>query len=70
MVVPEEIKLQPRQVAVVHLQSAIDFNDWQIALRRLVKGYNMGDALMFTVPTNQVKAFKERQNVGSVKVEG
>lgn len=45
------------KVPVVYLNSVADFASWHLALRRLVKGYNMGDALLFSMPTNQVEAF-------------
>ena len=48
------------KVAVVYLNSQADFVPWHLAVRRLVKGYNMGDALMYTVPSNQYKAMVAR----------
>ena len=39
------------KVPVVHLITAQDFNAWQTALRRLVSGYNMQGALLYTIQT-------------------
>ena len=45
---------------VVYLNSPADFESWHLALRRLVKGYNMGDALIHSVPENQIPAMEKR----------
>ena len=37
-----DYKPKPIKVAVVFLNSPADFNGWHLALRRLVKGVNMG----------------------------
>jgi len=55
-----DIKRGTQKVAVVFLNSAPDFVPWNVAVRRLAKGCNMGDALMFSVPENQYKAYRIR----------
>ena len=73
----EEYKLLPRHVPMVYLTTSGDFGLWNAAIRRLVKGYGMGDALMFTVPRNQLEALKsrkaevvEKEKIKHEKVEG
>jgi len=53
-------KLSSMKVSIVPLNSPTDFGAWHIALRRLVKGYGMGDALLFSVPEDRIKALKIR----------
>ena len=53
-------KLSTMKVNIVPLNSPTDFGTWHIALRRLVKGYGMGDALLFSVPEDRMGAFKAR----------
>ena len=53
-------KFTTLKIAVVHLNGRQDYEAWHIALRRLVRGYNMGDALMFTVPEDRVDAYKNK----------
>ena len=48
------------KIPVVHLNGRTDYEAWHLALRRLVRGYNMGDALMFTVPEDRVEAYKTK----------
>ena len=59
-------KLSLIKVQVVPLNSPVDFGPWHLALRRLVKGYSMGDALLFTVPAGRLEAYKKRAS----KLEG
>jgi hypothetical protein len=54
------LKTSVAKVAVVFLNQATDFATWHIALRRLVTVCNMADALLFSVPSNQLGAVKER----------
>ena len=54
----EEWKAKTIKVAVVFLRSPTDFEAWHFSLRRLVKALGMGDALMYTVPENQIPAMK------------
>ena len=49
-----------KKTPVVYLSTALDYSSWHAALRRLVKGYNMGDALMFSVPSDRVEALDAR----------
>jgi len=62
-------KLTMLKVPVVPLNNPVDYGAWHIAFRRLVKGYNMGDALMFTIPEDRVKAFKTRAEITKIKLE-
>ena len=57
------------KVAVVYLNTPVDFDAWHIALRRLVKGLNMGDALMFSVPRDQIPSFEARIKKVAVKIK-
>ena len=56
-------KLLQTKVAVVYLSSAADFPAWHLALRRLVQGFGMGVALMYTVPKSQADAAEERMKI-------
>ena len=51
-----DYKMMIGKVPLVYLNTPVDFGKWRVALRRLVKGLNMGDALMFSVPKNQYAA--------------
>ena len=62
-------KLTMLKVPVVPLNNPVDYGAWHLAFRRLVKGYNMGDALMFTIPEDRVKAFKTRAEITKIKLE-
>ena len=53
-------KFMTVKVPVVPLNIRTDFEAWHLTLRRLVRGYNMGDALMFTVPEDRVDAYKSK----------
>ena len=58
-------KMSLLKLQVVPLNSPTDFGTWHLALRRLVKGYGMGDALLFTVPQDRLEAYRKR----AVKLE-
>ena len=62
-------KLTMLKVPVVPLNNPVDYGAWHLAFRRLVKGYNMGDALMFTLPKDRVKAFRMRAATTRIKLE-
>ena len=64
-----KLRLQMGKVAVVYLNTTPDFSAWHVALRRLVNGYGMGDALMFTVPKDCTKAYAARREQTSAKVK-
>ena len=53
-----KFKVSLGKVPVVHLSVAMDFTQWHLALRRLVTGYSMADALLYSVPDNQLAAVK------------
>jgi len=55
------------RVALVYLNTPTDFTAWHLALRRMVKGYNMGDALMFSVPKDRIKSFEQRMDKKQAK---
>ena len=61
----EEYKFLPRHVPMVYLTTSGDFGLWNAALRRLVKGYGMGDALMFT--KKPIGSTEEPESRGSRK---
>ena len=48
------------KVPVVLLNSASDFETWQISLRRLVAILGMSQALLYTVPMVRITSFRER----------
>ena len=50
-------KLSTMKVNIVPLNSPTDFGTWHIAL---IKGYGMGDAVLFSVPEDRMGAFKAR----------
>jgi len=58
-----KMRLALNKVQVVYLNSVTDFPTWHLALRRLVKGYNMGDALLFSIPSSQVRAYEQKQGI-------
>ena len=62
-------KLLQTKVAVVYLNSAADFPAWHLALRRLVQGFGMGEALMYTVPKSQAEAAEKRMKITSEKIK-
>ena len=49
-----------QKVAVVYLNTSGDFPAWHVALRRLVVGYSMTDALMYSVAENEMESMKQR----------
>ena len=53
-------KITLLKVQVVPLNGPTDFGVWHLALKRLVKGYGMGDALLFSVPEDRSDAYKLR----------
>ena len=53
-------KITLMKVQVVQLNFPTDFGLWHIALRRLVKGYGMGDALLFSIPADRYESYKQR----------
>ena len=55
-----KMKFGMAKVPVVYMNTALDFQVWHVSLRRMVKAYGMGDALMFSVPVNQYQAFRKR----------
>ena len=57
------------KVQVVFLYSPTDFEAWHVALRRFVKAYGMGDALLYSVPENQVGAMEKRVKTTAAKAE-
>ena len=58
-----KMRLALNKVQVVYLNSVTDFPTWHLALRRLVKGYNMGDALLVSIPSSQVRAYEQKQGI-------
>ena len=63
-------KITLLKVQVVPLNGPTDFGVWHLALRRLVKGYGMGDALLFSVPEDRSAAYKARSDkITKVKAE-
>ena len=65
-----KLRLALNKVPVVYLNSVTDFPTWHLALRRLVKGYNMGDALLFSIPRSQVRIYEQRQGMNMSKPTG
>ena len=57
------------KVPVVYLNVQLDFEAWHVALRRLVKGRMMGDALLYSVPENQMQAMTKRMKETAVQVQ-
>ena len=57
------------KVPVVYLNTPLDYGTWHISFRKLVKGCNMGDALMFSMPEDRLEAFKRRTAQMKVKQE-
>jgi hypothetical protein len=55
-----KFKVAIGKTPVVPLTQASDFPSWHVALRRLVTGCNMADALLYSVPENQLGTVKER----------
>ncbi len=55
-----KLKQAMGKVPVHYLNTPIDFPAWHVALRRLVVGYNMTSALMYTIPSDQQDMMKER----------
>jgi hypothetical protein len=55
-----KLKQARGKVPVCYLNSAIEFPAWHVALRRLVVGYNMTSALMYSIPSDQQDMMKER----------
>ena len=56
-----KLRIAMNKIPVVHLNTTADFSAWHIALRRLVKSFGMGNALLKTIPRNQFKAFAKRK---------
>ena len=52
------MKMSIGKVPVVPLHQANEFMTWQLALRRLVTTYNMADALLYSVPSNQLTNYQ------------
>ena len=55
-----KFKIAIGKTPVVPLAQASDFPQWHVALHRLVTGCNMADALLYSVPENQLGKVKER----------
>ena len=55
-----KLKRTMGNVPIVYLNTALDFSAWHVAFRRLVVGYNMTEALMYSIPLNQVDSMKQR----------
>ena len=53
-----KLKMALGKVPVVPLHHANDFTMWQLAIRRLVTTYNMADALLYSVPSNQLQNYR------------
>ena len=56
----DDENLKIPKVPVVSLNGPLDFAQWHVALRRLVKGCNMADALLFSIPEGNWAAFQKR----------
>jgi hypothetical protein len=55
-----KFKMRIGKVAVVHLNSPVDFGTWHVALRQLVTGYNMADSLLYTVPEDRMASLRKK----------
>ena len=64
-----KFKMSLAKVAVVYLNTPLDFHTWHISLRRLVSQYNMVSSLMFSVPENKILSLKKKVAEESVKRE-
>ena len=64
-----KLKQAAGKIPVHYLNTSTDFPTWHVVLRRVVVGYNMVDALMYTVPTGQEKSMRARMKSvsGSIK---
>ena len=64
MTADEEWRLQQSasRTPIQYLNTGLDFNKWHIALRRMVGSFNMIDALLYTIPANQVKSMDRRMD--------
>ena len=69
MDIEADYKTKMLKVPVVYLNGPGDFETWHVALRRLVKGYGMGDALLYTIPENQAAAMEARIKETAAKSE-
>ena len=67
-----KLKQAAGKIPVHYLNTSTDFPTWHVVLRRVVVGYNMVDALMYTVPTGQEQSMRARMKSvsGSIKKEG
>ena len=64
-----EWKQAAGKVPVQYLNSTVDFNAWRAALRRLTGSCGMSQALMYSVPADQLDSFKERLGKIVIKKE-
>ena len=63
-----EWKQAAGKVPVQYLNSTVDFNAWRAALRRLTGSCGMSQALMYSVPADQLDSYKER--LGQIVIKG